>query len=132
MTRRIRSVSIRKLPAQIARLESKAIFDDLESCIAVERPAVVLDCSMLRVVDRPALHLLLCCLEEAIKRNGDVRLAALHPEVHDLLRSAGVASLFQCYDTISEAVESYHPRHVEFAPLHRPVDSDQESEMSAA
>jgi anti-anti-sigma regulatory factor len=41
-----------------------------------DRAYIVLDCSKVGVMDRSAIYLLLCCLEEAMKRNGDVKLAA--------------------------------------------------------
>jgi anti-anti-sigma factor len=132
MRTKIRSVAIRKLPERISGAQRDEVYKDLETCINVDRPAVVLDCSTLRVFDRSAVHLLLCCLEEAMKRNGDVRLAALRPEARSLLHSTGVESLFQCFETISEAVESYHTPHFELVPLGRAVDGDQQSEMSAA
>jgi anti-anti-sigma regulatory factor len=127
---RTRSVSIRQLPECVDDFQRRRIFDDLESSINVDRPAVVLDCSKLRVLDKSALHLLLCCLEEAMKRNGDVRLAALHPEPRTQLRSAGIDSLFQCFESIPEAVESYRRPDFELVPMKRLAD--EQSKMNAA
>jgi hypothetical protein len=52
--------------------------------------------------------LLLHCLEEAMKRNGDVKLAAVPTAAAVLLVSTGVARLFEAYDTTAEAVNSFH------------------------
>jgi len=127
-----RFVSICGLPDDpIDKTRKKTVYNDLERCINVDRPAVVLDCSTLRVLDRPTLHLLLCCLEEAMKRNGDVRLAALRPEVRSVLHSTGVDFLFQCFETVSEAVESYRRTQLDFIWSDRPRAGEQ-SEINAA
>jgi len=102
-----RTISIRKLPMQLDSTHQKALYRELESCINVDRPCLVLDCSMLAQLDRRAIHLLLCCLEEAMKRNGDVRLAALKPTVRSVLGSTGLDRIFRVFDDISEAVDSF-------------------------
>jgi hypothetical protein len=75
----------------------------------VERPCIVLDCSMSREMDQYTAHLLLCCLEGAIKRNGDVRLAMVYPAALVNLELAGIAKLVRIFDTVDEAVESFQP-----------------------
>ena len=102
-----RTISIRKLPVKLDSAHQKALYRELESCINVDRPCVVLDCSMLAQFDRRAIHLLLCCLEEAMKRNGDVRLTGLQPEAQSVLKSTGLDAIFQVFDDISEAVDSF-------------------------
>lgn len=102
-----RTISIRKLPVRLDSAQEKMFYRELESCINVDRPSVVLDCSMLAQLDRRTIHLLLCCLEEAMKRNGDVRLAALRPEVQSIFKSAGLDTIFHAFDEVDEAVESF-------------------------
>jgi len=133
MGTKIRSVAVRKLPEQISGARRDEVYKDLESCINVDRPAVVLDCSLLRKADGAAIHLLLCCLEEAMKRNGDIRLAALHPEVKAAFEKAEVESLFQCFEDVSEAVESFHRPQLDFVQLENPTQDNQgKSQMNAA
>ena len=103
-----RTITVRRMPEQVTRSSCKALIEDLESCINVDRPAVVFDCSALRVLDRVGIHLLLCCLEEAMKRNGDIRLAGLQAEIRGILRSVEIDSLFQCFESVADAVESFH------------------------
>ena len=102
-----RTISVRKLPEKLDSAHEKTLYRELESCINVDRPSVVLDCSMLVRLDRRAIHLLLCCLEEAMKRNGDVRLAALSPEVQSVFKSSGLDAIFHAFDQVDEAVESF-------------------------
>jgi anti-sigma B factor antagonist len=131
MKNRARSVSITRLPDQREGLPEQTVYSHLESCINVDRPAVVIDCSNIEFLDRPALHLLLCCLEEAMKRNGDVRLAALRPEVRVVLHSTGIDYLFQCFETVDEAVESYGRMQVNAGWPERLL-ADEQSKPNAA
>lgn len=103
-----RPVSIRTVPERLDGARRNAFYQDLESCINIDRPAIVLDCSSLHKLDRSAARLLLCCLEEAMKRNGDVRLAAVSPELKASLKLIEFDSLFQIFDCIGDAVVSFH------------------------
>jgi anti-sigma B factor antagonist len=132
MRTKIRSVAVRKLPERISRAQHQDVYKDLESCIIVDRPAVVLDCSEVRELDRSGIHLLLCCLEEAMKRNGDVRLSGLSPEVKSALQAAEVDSLFHSFGDVSEAIDSFHRPQLEFIQLENPVLGDGKSQMNAA
>ncbi len=132
MKTKLRPVAIKKLPERISRAQRDQVFRDLESSIGVDRPAVVLDCSALRELDQSGIHLLLCCLEEAMKRNGDVRLAALRPDASLALEKADVESLFQSFETVGEAVESFHRPQFDFVQFDNPVQSGQKSRMNAA
>lgn len=100
-------IAVRTLPEQLDASHQRALYRELENCINVDRPALVLDCSRLCRLDDGASHFLLCCLEEAIKRNGDVRLAALHSEASKVFRSTGLDHLFQAFDSVAEAIESF-------------------------
>lgn len=73
-------------------------------------PRLVLDCSYVRQMDRSVIHLLLCCLQEALRQNGDVKLAALSPAAKVALQLAGADRVFEIHDTASHAVDSFfHP-----------------------
>jgi anti-sigma B factor antagonist len=132
MKSKVRSVAVRKLPERISGAQRDQVYKDLESSINVDRPAVVLDCSGLRRLDGSAIHLLLCCLEEAMKRNGDVRLAGLRPEAKAALQAAEVESLFQFFESVGEAVESFHRPQLDFIQFDSPVQGDEKSRMNAA
>lgn len=54
------------------------------------------------------IHLLLCCLEEAMKRNGDVKLSAIPRGAEALLERTGVNRLFDIFHSSAEAVSSFH------------------------
>jgi len=72
-----------------------------------DRPRLVLDCRRLQELDPPAIHFLLCCLEEAMKRNGDVKLALVAPGIRASLESIGADRIFEIFETLVDAVDSY-------------------------
>lgn len=127
MTLRPRAVSVRQLPASLDRKTERLFFRDLEIAMNVERPAIVLDCSSVRAFDHAAIHLLLCCLEGAMKRNGDVRLAAVCPSAFEGLQRAGAHRLFRFFDTVDQAVDSFQRRAAAALHIHSPSPVASES-----
>jgi anti-anti-sigma regulatory factor len=107
MIPRLRNVTLRRLPERMNAEQARSLFRELVSCLDCDRPRVVINCSRLRDIDWPVIHLLLCCLEEALKRNGDVRLAAIPEEVLAGLQFMGADRLFRIFDTNTEAVMSF-------------------------
>ena len=117
MTLRIRPVAVKQLPETLDAKQGRLFFSELESCMNVDRPCLVLDCSKVRLLDSSAVHLLLCCLEEAMKRNGDVKLAAIPAGATAVLELSGIDRLFEVYDTNAEAVSSFRRLPVDVASL---------------
>ena len=91
--------------------QGKRFLAAMEDCIDVDRPRIVLDCSRVRHMGRQAVNVLLCCLEEAMKRNGDVKLAAVPPDARAVLEITGADRLFEILDTMEDAVEGFYHRH---------------------
>ncbi len=109
MKSRIRAVVVKQLPERLNESDGRLFFNELESCMNVDRPSIVFDCSKMSQMDRTAILLLLCCLEEAIKRNGDVKLAAISTEARAMLKLTEADRLFEIFDTAAEAVISFRP-----------------------
>jgi anti-anti-sigma regulatory factor len=107
MTVRSRTVVVEQLPEIPDMKQGRVFLRELKSCMSNDCPRIVLDCSQVRQVDRPLVHMLLCCLEEALKRNGDVKLAALAPAAKAALQLAEVDRVFQIYDSANDAVNSF-------------------------
>jgi len=63
--------------------------------------------SEVRYLDSAGVDLLLRSIEEVMKRNGDVKLAAVSPETAAILEMTRVDRLFEIFDSCSDAVESF-------------------------
>ena len=83
-------------------------------------------------MDRFAIHMLLCCLEEAMKRDGDVKLAAVSPSARQTLELTRVDRLFEVYDTESDAVNSFFRPHFDAGRHARGGAGSEEITESAA
>jgi hypothetical protein len=107
MTLRARPVAVKRLPTAPGAKQERMFLLELESCLNGPRPCIVLDCAEALQMKKPEQLLLLRCLEEAMKRNGDVRLAAVGPGARDDLKAAGIDRLFKIFDTTAEAIDSF-------------------------
>lgn len=108
ITTGMRPVAVRQLPDILSVQQKVAFLHDIAVAMNTNRPRLVLDCSKLRECNTSTIHLILHCLEEAMKRNGDVKLAAIPAGAAVMLVSTGVARLFETYDSTEEAVASFH------------------------
>jgi anti-sigma B factor antagonist len=129
-----RSVIVKQLPAVLDTRVSQAFFLDVQQYLATDRPCLVFDLSEVRQLDSSGVDLLLCCVEEAMKRNGDVKLAAVSRETAIVLEMTRIDRLFEIFDSCSDAVESFHrfsPRSLRAAAsrgLEMSMDADQQRE----
>lgn len=105
-----RAVSIHKLPEQISPANRMELLRRLTLALENGHARFVLDCSGLSTLGPEEIDLMLCCLEEAMKYKGDVRLAHLNPSARAELRSFGASRLFEIFDTSENAVSSYAVR----------------------
>ena len=117
MSMRKRAVRVHQVPEQMTGRRERSFLRDLQRDAETERPRFVLDCSMVESMDHATINLLLSCLEEVMKCNGDIRLASLSPEAALALQLAGVNRLFETYATTESAVQSFQKRPISLAPL---------------
>ncbi|MFZ0957648.1 MAG: STAS domain-containing protein [Candidatus Sulfotelmatobacter sp.] len=103
-----RHVSVKQLPEKLSIKQGRSFFREVEPHLQADRPRVVLDCSKVRQLDSAGIHVLLRVLEEAMKRNGDVKLASIPPAAAAILELTRVGRLFEAFDNTADAVNSFH------------------------
>jgi anti-sigma B factor antagonist len=101
-------VVVKQLPEKLSVEQGRVFFLELEPILKADRPRVVLDCSRVRQLDSAGIQVLLHCLEEAMKRNGDVKLAGVPAAAAAILELTKVDSLFEAFDNANEAVNSFY------------------------
>lgn len=104
----VRPVAVKQLPEKLSVEQGRIFFREVESCLTADRPRLVLDCSKVRQLDSAGIQVLLHCLEEAMKRNGDVKLAAVPRAAAAILELTKVDSLFEAFDNTADAVNSFY------------------------
>src|SRR5580698_10660516 len=97
-----RVVAVRHFPETFVGRQRSDFFREIRTCLDVDRPCLVLDCSQLVQMDGQTILLLLCCLEEAMKRNGDVRLAGVSSQATVALKAADADILFRFFETTAD------------------------------
>lgn len=126
------TVTVTQLPEKLDIKQGRLFFMELESRMNIDRPCIVLDCSKVREMDRFAIHMLLCCLEEAMKRDGDVKLAAVSPSARAALELTRVDRLFEIHASETDAVNSFFRPDFERAQYADAGESSEEISESAA
>ena len=96
------------LPESVSVNEAQQLFRKLARLLTGDRPCLVFDFSDVRQLDSAGIEVLLRCMEEAMKRNGDVKLAAVTPQAAVILQLTRVDRLFEIFENPSDAVESFH------------------------
>jgi anti-sigma B factor antagonist len=116
-----RPVVVKQLPDKFSVEQGRIFLLEVESSLKADRPRLVLDCSQVRQLDSAGIQVLLHCLEEAMKRNGDVKLASVPPAAAQILELTKVDSLFEAFDSPADAVNSFYqfPVHA-FQPALQP------------
>lgn len=101
-------VVVMQVPEQFNAAEVQTFMGEVGPLLESNRPRIVLDCSLVRSIDSAGVEALLQCLEEALKRDGDLKLAAMSAEAEVILELMRVARVFESFPTTDEAVRSFN------------------------
>jgi anti-sigma B factor antagonist len=103
-----RPVIVMELPEQLNVEQVQILCRELLPLVRADRPRLVFDFSRVRRIDSAGVDMLLTCIDEVMKRDGDLKLASLPPEVGVILEMTRVDRLFEIFDEAADAVESFH------------------------
>lgn len=103
-----RTAVVTQLPERVGLSQVQPLFRELAPLLDGDRPCLVFDFSEVRHLDSAGIDMLLRCMEEAMKRNGDVKLAAVSPQIAAILELTRVDRLFETFESPADAVESFH------------------------
>ncbi|MGC2447200.1 MAG: STAS domain-containing protein [Candidatus Sulfotelmatobacter sp.] len=101
-------VVIMQLPEELNVKEVDKFMQEMGPLLESNRPRIVLECSQVRSMESAGVEMLLRCLEEVLKRDGDLKLAALSPEAEVILELMRVARVFEAFPTSDEAARSFN------------------------
>lgn len=107
-TIRRRPVTVLRLPVNLNTKSEWSFLQEVERHMGGSRPFLVLDCSTIHRLDKPMIFLLLRCLEEALKRNGDVKLSGISMAGDSALGFSVANGIFEVFDSTEEAVSSFY------------------------
>src|SRR5215831_5463876 len=126
----LRDVIVKQLPENLTLRHAHNFLVEIQPLLKADRPCLVFDFSEVGHLDSAGVEMLLRCMEEAMKRNGDLKLAAVSPSVAVILELTRVDRLFEIYENPADAVESFYrfPVHAfqcaDVVPGLRPANGD--------
>jgi anti-anti-sigma factor len=113
-------VVVVQVPEVLNAIEVQSFMQEMGPLLDSNRPRVVFDCSQVRSMESAGVEMLLLCLEEVLKRDGDLKLAALSPEADVILELMRVARVFETFQTCEEAVRSFSAIPADAVPRNNP------------
>jgi anti-sigma B factor antagonist len=95
------------MPERINLRQARAFLKEVEPFLHSDRPQVVFDLSQVHQLDAAGVDMLLHCMGEVMKRDGDLKLAAVSPQAGTILELTRTDRLFEIYETSTDAVRSF-------------------------
>jgi anti-sigma B factor antagonist len=102
-----RPVVIKRMPERLNSRQARAFWQEVRPLVTADRPQLVFDMSPLKYLDAGGIDILLKCMSEAMRRDGDLKLAALRPEAAVILEMTRVDRFFEVYETPTDAMRSF-------------------------
>src|SRR5215472_6104827 len=102
-----RPVVVKRMPAQMNLREARRFYKDVQALLTADRPQLVFDCSQVEHLDSAGVEVLLHCMSEVMRRDGDLKLASLSPQAAVILELTRTDRLFEIYETSADAVRSF-------------------------
>jgi anti-sigma B factor antagonist len=107
------------MPERMTMKRGRAFLREIQPLITADRPQVVFVLSAVKQLDAAGVDILLQCLSEVMKRDGDLKLAAVSPAAAVILEMTRTDRLFESYETTADAVRSFS-RFIPAAMRHQP------------
>jgi anti-sigma B factor antagonist len=102
-----RPVIVKRVPERVNMKQARIFVKEVKPLLESDRPQIVFDLSQVKQLDAAGVDMLLHCMGEAAKRDGDVKLAALSPQSAVVLELTRTARLFEVYESSTDAVRSF-------------------------
>lgn len=95
------------ITGSIDALTADRLVDALAEQLRGGQTRLVADFAQVEYTSSAGLRVLLTTLKDARQRGGDLRLAAIRPNVRQVLELSGFTSIIKCFADVPAAVASY-------------------------
>jgi anti-sigma B factor antagonist len=102
-----RPVVVKRVPERLNRIQAHKLLNEVRPFLESDRPQLVFDFANVRQMDTAGVEMLLYCVSQAMKRDGDVKLASVSREAATILELTRTLRLFEIYDSSTDAVRSF-------------------------
>jgi len=102
-----RPVVVKRMPERVNARSAREFWRDVQPFLTVDRPQLVFDLSPVVQLDAAGVEMLLRCMSEAHKRDGDLKLASPSEQAAVVLELTRTERLFEIFETSLDAVRSF-------------------------
>jgi anti-sigma B factor antagonist len=102
-----RPVVVKRIPERMNQSDARKFLTDVQPLLNGDRPQLVFDLSQVRQLDVAGIEVLLQCMSQAMKHDGDLKLASLSDHASIVLELTRTDRLFEIYETSTDAARSY-------------------------
>jgi anti-anti-sigma factor len=102
-----RPVVVKRVPERLNARTARRFWADVQPFLGIDRPQLVFDFAAVVQLDAAGVEMLLRCVSEVHKRDGDLKLASLSEPAAVVLELTRAERLFEIYETPVEAVRSF-------------------------
>jgi anti-sigma B factor antagonist len=102
-----RPVVVKRMPEKMNLKQARKFLQEVEPFLMSDRPQIVFDMSQVRHMDAAGIDVLLRCMREAVKHDGDLKLASLSSQAAVVLELTRAARLFEIYESSTAAAKSF-------------------------
>jgi anti-sigma B factor antagonist len=102
-----RPVVVKRVPERMNLRQARQFQQEVRPFFKIDRPQIVFDLSAVRLLDAAGIDMLLECMTEASRRDGDLKLASVSAQAAVVLELTRTDRLFEIYETATDAVKSF-------------------------
>lgn len=102
-----RPVVVKRVPEKLNQRAARQFQKDVQPFLNSDRPQIVFDMSQVKQLDAAGVEMLLECLNQVMRHDGDVKLASLSAEAAVMLELTRTDRLFEIYADSTDAARSF-------------------------
>ncbi len=117
-------VIVKRMPDRLNQKQARTFLNEVQPFLNTDRPQLVFDCSQIRQMDAAGVDMLLRCMAEVMRRDGELKLAKLSPQAAVILELTRTDRLFEIFETSGDAVKSFQrflPGAMKNLPVASPI-----------
>ena len=106
-TQEVKRVSVMTVKGRVDSATAPDLENALKQLVETEKTQIVLDLKDVEYMSSAGLRAMVSTLKAVKRINGDLRLCSPSPRVAEVLRLAGLTSIFNIYPSQTDAVGSF-------------------------
>ena len=102
-----RPVIVKRVPETMNSSEARAFHKGISAVLSSDRPQIVFDVSKTKHVDSVGISVLVRCIRQAMRHDGDIRMSGVLPQIAVIFELTRIGRLFEMYESSTAAAKSF-------------------------